>query len=501
MLIKGQTELTTLVKQVRPSVVTVIAFNADGRAKSQGTAFFISTNGMLVTNYHVIRGAHHTSIKTRNGDQYRIVETVAIEPESDLALIRADVEGALVRPLRLSTALAVAGQRIVVVGSPLGLEETVSEGIVSAVRKVEGFGEIIQITAPISPGSSGSPVINLQGDIVGVATLNLKGGQNLNFAIPSQTIASLVRTGNSSAINQTTRAARRTTAVTNKRKTSEELAFDKMFAEMMEDERKSIPILERHLTTHPKDVEAYENLGRAYSNNRQLQKAIDLYEKALAYGAESAVIQVSLCDAYSDTDQFAIALGHCDRALQLKPGYSHALTAKGRSLTGLGRIDEALQVLKEAIKENPQETYAHEQLGFIYMDLGRYEDAVKAFEFMASIASRYPPSFVNLAWAYEMLDRDDDAEESYRKAIEIDKYFNEAYLRLAKLYERENRTTDALNEYKTLIALDPKNGDAYLNMGLLYLSIGDRRSTLDTFEKLKKIDPTKARLLSGAIYK
>src|SRR5690348_4887504 len=87
MLIKGQTELTTLVKQVRQSVVTIIAFNADGRAKSQGTAFFISTNGMLVTNYHVIRGAHHTSIKTRNGDLYRIVETVAIEPEGDLALL------------------------------------------------------------------------------------------------------------------------------------------------------------------------------------------------------------------------------------------------------------------------------------------------------------------------------------------------------------------------------------------------------------------------------
>src|SRR5207248_4620099 len=77
------------------------------------------------------------------------------------------------------------GESIVVIGNPFGLEGSVTNGIVSAVRDIPGFGRIIQITAPISPGSSGSPVVNMQGQVIGVATLQITGGQSVNFAIPS----------------------------------------------------------------------------------------------------------------------------------------------------------------------------------------------------------------------------------------------------------------------------------------------------------------------------
>ncbi len=76
-------------------------------------------------------------------------------------------------------------------GSPLGLEKTLSDGIVSAIREIPGFGKVIQITAPISPGSSGSPVLNMQGEVIGIVTFQIVEGQNLNFAIPSERIASL----------------------------------------------------------------------------------------------------------------------------------------------------------------------------------------------------------------------------------------------------------------------------------------------------------------------
>lgn len=499
----AQTELTKLVSQVRSSVVTVIASNGDGKPISQGTGFFISTNGTLITNGHVIRGAGKVSIKTKSGKLYNIAEIIAEDVDGDLVVLRADTRGDRVRPLRLSSATVLSGQRIFVVGSPLGLEETVSEGIVSAVRKVEGVGSIIQITAAISPGSSGSPVINARGEIVGVATLNLKGGQNLNFAIPSSRVAALLRQNERPAQDQSAKARTRNNKAVEARrkKANDDLSFDKFFEEMLEDERRSIPGLEQRIAAHTKDVKAYEDLGRAYSNNQQLKKAIDVYEKALTLGAESATIQVALCDAYIDMEKYDKALPHCDRALTLKPSYSSALTSKGRALAGLGRNAEAIAVLKDAIEEDPAATYAHEQLGFIYMDLGRYEDAAKAFEFMASIASRYAPSFVNLAWAYETLGRNDEAELNYKKAIAIDKQFDNAYIRLAQLYEREDRTADAITEYKQAIAANPKNADAYLNLGLLYLQTGDRRSTLDTYEKLKKLDPIKARQLSGAIYR
>ena len=77
------------------------------------------------------------------------------------------------------------------IGNPFGLEGSVSNGIVSAVRDIPTFGRIIQITAPISPGSSGSPVVNMQGQVIGVATLQITGGQSVNFAIPSERISQL----------------------------------------------------------------------------------------------------------------------------------------------------------------------------------------------------------------------------------------------------------------------------------------------------------------------
>jgi tetratricopeptide (TPR) repeat protein len=500
---KSQSGVTSLINQVRTSVVTVIAFNGDGKPITQGTGFFVSSDGMLITNHHVLAGAAKASVKTKGGKVYDIVTTIAQDTDGDLVAVKVNLRGVAVHPLRLSNGPITSGQRVLVIGSPLGLEETVSEGIVSAVRQIEGIGRIIQITAPISPGSSGSPVINMRGEIIGVASLNLSGGQNLNFAIPSARILALIDRGRNvvAARGQSARTRRtRTVNPTNKKQIDEE-AFDKMFAEMIEDERKSIPTLEARINKNPRDIEAYENLGRAYSNNQQPKKAIDVYERALFVAPENVSIQASLCEVYVGVDEYDKALPHCDKALRLKPSYSYALTTKGRALAGLGRTSEAIAVLKEAIKEDPKETYAHEQLGFIYMNLGQYEEAAKAFEFMASIASRYAPSFINLAWAYESLGRNDEAEVSYKKALQIDKRSDDAYIRLADLYERENRTADAIVVYKQAMAANSQNADAYLNLGLLYLSTGDRRSTLEIYEQLKKIDPNKARQLSGAIYK
>src|SRR5204863_3042512 len=126
-----------------------------------------------------------------DGKKFPVKGVLAVDGEGDLALLQVDVPRELAIPLPVIRAVPQEGESIVVIGNPYGLEGSVSNGIVSAVREISGYGKIIQITAAISPGSSGSPVVNMQGQVIGIATLQITGGQSVNFAIPSERISQL----------------------------------------------------------------------------------------------------------------------------------------------------------------------------------------------------------------------------------------------------------------------------------------------------------------------
>lgn len=190
LVTRAQEQLADLAARIKPSVVTVVTFDKYGRKSGRGSGFCVATN-QIVTNKHVIEGSFRTEVTTSNGTSFRVLETVGVDDNGDLALLKTEALPTSARSLIISKLSPRAGDRVIVIGNPLGLEGTVSDGIVSAFREVQGIGKLVQITAPISPGSSGSPVVNVWGEVIGVATLNLEGGQNLNFAISSERIVSL----------------------------------------------------------------------------------------------------------------------------------------------------------------------------------------------------------------------------------------------------------------------------------------------------------------------
>ena len=108
------------------------------------------------------------------------MQIVAEDREGDIIRVSVDIPLNVVHPLSVSASVPEVGERVVVIGSPLGLERTVSDGIVSAIREIPAFGKIIQTTASLSSGSSGSPVVNMKGEVIGVATFQVVEGQNLN---------------------------------------------------------------------------------------------------------------------------------------------------------------------------------------------------------------------------------------------------------------------------------------------------------------------------------
>jgi tetratricopeptide (TPR) repeat protein len=167
---------------------SVMLVNCEG---SQGTGFVLSANGIIVTNFHVIKGGKKILVKSHTGGIHEVHKILAVDEDRDIALLQADAKN--MQTLELADpSTVVAGSKIVVIGNPVGLESTVSEGIVSAKRSLAGYGEVLQITAPISPGSSGSPVLNEDGKVVGIATFKRIDGESLNFAIPSNHIGSML---------------------------------------------------------------------------------------------------------------------------------------------------------------------------------------------------------------------------------------------------------------------------------------------------------------------
>ena len=183
--------LPSLIKRIKPSTVIIFAYDDKGEFLKLGSGFFISQSGDIITNYHVLQGASSAEIKASDGKTHPINYIVADDEQSDIICLSVNIPSQYVYPLSLSTTIPEVGERIIVYGSPLGLEKTASDGIISAIREVPGYGKLIQISAPISPGSSGSPVLNMKGEVIGIATLQMVEGQNLNFAIPSERIARL----------------------------------------------------------------------------------------------------------------------------------------------------------------------------------------------------------------------------------------------------------------------------------------------------------------------
>src|SRR3954469_21759777 len=172
-----------IAARAHAALLMIRALDANGDTLGLGTGFLVSADGKFVTNYHVIQEAARLSVKLLDGAEYREVSLVAADPASDLALMQIPgARGLTALPMGSDVQMEV-GDRVFVMGNPLGMGGTFSDGMVSGKRPLEGVA-MLQISAPISSGSSGGPVMNERGEVIGVATMMVMGGQNLNMAVP-----------------------------------------------------------------------------------------------------------------------------------------------------------------------------------------------------------------------------------------------------------------------------------------------------------------------------
>lgn len=186
--------LTTaeIAARTAPATVTIITLDADGDSLEQGSGFVVRCDGLIVTNWHVIRGALRINVILADGRQFKSADLLDQDSVRDVALLHVAGYDLPTVPVRFT--VPAVGEHVVAIGSPRGLSQTVSDGIVAARRQDDGR-ELAQITAPVSPGSSGGAVLDNTGAAFALSTSYVEQGQSLNFAVPVRYALNLLGTG------------------------------------------------------------------------------------------------------------------------------------------------------------------------------------------------------------------------------------------------------------------------------------------------------------------
>jgi tetratricopeptide (TPR) repeat protein len=440
--------LPDLVRRIKPSAVAIETYDARGEKLSRGSGFFIDAD-RIVTNRHVIEGAHRAEIHSTNGMVIPVRGVLAVDAEGDIALLKIDPPTPQVRPLPLDKTSPQEGESVVVIGNPLGLEGSVTNGIVSAVRDIPTFGRIIQITAPISSGSSGSPVVNMQGQVIGIATLQVTGGQSVNFAIPSERISQLQATTLMSLPDLVVASGR------NKRAKAVQFFRDGLSFLSKDDCEKALPYFDKAVDLDNQYAEAWaqsgfcnEKLGRHAEALEASKKAVNLRPSAESY------FNIGLASYY--LKQYKDAAEAYRQSIKLDPYNSaDAYYALGLVYRDWGKADDEIYAYKQAIKLRPDYTGAYERLGSRYMKSKKFNEAIDVYRQLAALKPGDAIAPNNLGEAYAELNRYNDAVESFRQSIRLKPDFGRAYYNLGKCLLAMGNRDAALEQYTILTNIDP----------------------------------------------
>lgn len=409
----------TVVQRTGGAVVVLEA--SDDTRRWQGSGFLVEPAGTVVTNLHVVDGANRLSITFRDGTRNDDPLVRAFDVDRDLAVLEVDPRRA---PDPWSAVVLgdasqlVSGDPILVIGNPMGLEQTVTQGIVSAWREPSPDDDrgrvpeawsprtrLMQISADITSGSSGGPVLDERGEVVGVATSGFRGAAGLNFAVPVDVLPDMIAETDSMDL-ATLRERVDDVRFERARPDYERarLAFDR--GEMREADAR----IERALAIHPRHAAALLLAGRiALATDRPdlARERIDRSVELDQDDAEAWFLAGLVRQRQSDGDAAMVAEAEdrYDLALDLDPRHAGAAYHLAMIEAGRGLLDRAEELLQVAIDSEPRFADAHYAMGEIHVARERWEDAKDEFQQVLWEDDEHALAHYGLAKVHTMTDQ------------------------------------------------------------------------------------------------
>ena len=355
-----------LAEKALAATVFLEMVHVNGQPLGVGSGFFVQ-HDQIATNFHVIAGASRGTAKLV-GKPYDVEGITASDVENDLAILK--VSDSNVQPLSSGDSDAVQlGDTVYVSGNPKESEGTFSEGTISGRREV-GSQTLLQMTAPISPGGSGGPVLNEKGEVIGLAFVTLEDGQSLNYVIPSNYLKALIP--KSDAVKP---------LVEEKQLVSAETYFyrgnEKYLMRSYED---AITAYSEAIRLQPDFANAYVNRGLAKEKLGQHEPAIMDYSSAIKIDPTLAGAYNNRGSAQRRLGQHFLAIEDLNTAIQLDPRYVKAYVNRGNAKNSLGHPNEALEDFNTALDLDPDSAEAYNNRGVAKAALMQLPDAIKDFD-------------------------------------------------------------------------------------------------------------------------
>ena len=428
-IITSASALTTeqLAAKALAATVSLEMKDSTGTTLSFGSGFFVKPN-QIATNFHVIAGARQGTAKlVGKYTRYQIEGIVATDKDNDLAVLNVTASG--VAPLSLGDSDTVKiGAKVYVAGNPKGLEGTFSDGLIS--RRERYPKKRLQMTAPISPGSSGGPVLNSKGEVIGisVAVHRALDAQNLNFAIPSNPLKALLA--------------------------------------------KARPAKPLPANSQSISGETYYLRGNAKFELGLYHEAISDYDKAIRLKPDYADAYSNRGAAKANLKHYAAAIVDYTQVIRLKPDNAHAYCYRGLAKANLKQYFAAIADYDMAIRYKPDDADAYNNRGNAKADLKEYFAAISDYDTAIRLKPNYAEAYYNRGNAKDNLKEYFAAISDYDTAIRLKPDDAAAYNNrgLAKMHLKEYFA--AISDYDTAIRLKPDYALAYHNRGVAKASLG-----------------------------
>ena len=417
--------------------------NSNGLPLGFGSGFFVRDN-LIATNYHVIEGAARGTAKlVGQFSTYTIEGVTATDKTNDLALLKVTMYG--IKPLPLGNSSDVKiGETVYVAGNPKGLEGTFSNGIISS-RRDQYAKERLQMTAPISPGSSGGPVLNSKGEVIGISFMTLVSGQNLNFAIPSRYLTELLTESTpAKPLAEDNRSISAETYLTwgntkydlgdykgaiadydiaIRLNPDDATAYNSrgIAKSMLGQHFAAIADYDIAIHLNPDDAKAYNNRGNAKYQLGQYFAAIADYDIAIRHNPDHATAYYNRGLAKRNLGQYFAAIADFDIAIRLKPDYAKAYNGRGLAKYQLGQHFAAIADYDIAIRLNPDDATAYLNRGIPKSKLGQHSAAITDFDIAIRLKPDYADAYLNRGVAKALLNRISEAKQDSRTALRLAK--------------------------------------------------------------------------------